>query len=87
MSGLWLCKNRCGFAVGVVRREKYPVLDVFRLAQLAMNPVLGDYAVTNMESGTVECSNCHHIQTWHLSEYALDRLLARRQNRRKTVVK
>lgn len=87
MSELWLCKNHCGFAVGVVKRGKYPTLDVFRLAQPAMNPALDDYVVTSLESGTVECSNCHHTQIWHLSDYALERMLSRRQSRHKTVVK
>jgi hypothetical protein len=77
---VWLCK-RCNHALGVIRRsDNHAVLDVFRVAQRS-KPFVMEYAITSLESGTLLCSNCHSSQKWHLSDTAIDRLIARRRKR------
>jgi hypothetical protein len=79
---LWLCKNRCGYALGVIRRAgHHSVLDVFRQSQPAADAASADYVVIGLESGTLVCSHCQCEREWHMSEYALSRLLARKKSR------
>jgi hypothetical protein len=85
---VYTCRH-CGLILGVIMRgsSRQPKLNVLRNGA---NPdafhLLGDvnkinYAVRNMDQGTVVCSVCGSQREYHVSEQAMDEMLERRARR------
>lgn len=90
---LFLCKN-CGMVLGVVSRDanrRYHLNVLRHGADVKTMPKLGDvkkinYAVRNLDYGTVVCSLCGNERTYHYSEDALNALIDRVTHRPTDVV-
>ncbi len=82
---MYTCE-RCNYKLGVIQHERRRArLNVFRQAQLETGPEflqdVRNYALIDLESGTVICGHCGARRTWRLSEQALSELIERRASR------
>ena len=83
----YFCKA-CGFVIGfthrVGRRSKLSVMrhGVSRRSIKALgDPQKIEFAVSDLECGTVHCMMCNAAHQWHISNRALEELLKRRELR------
>lgn len=82
---MYTCEQ-CRSVLGVIQHERRRArLNVFRQPQTAPSAEFiqeaRNYALIDLEAGTVVCGHCGARRTWRLSEQALSEFLAKRAGR------